>query len=66
MMGFGICMAARDFVCPLCGRQFTRETADIIAPEDTVCDSCLAELESLDKTALHEEIIKRTSTTRSA
>lgn len=65
MMGFGICMAPRDFECALCGRPFTRETADFILPADTVCDACLAELGPLDENALREEIGRRVALRRS-
>ena len=54
MTRFGVCMTTRGFVCPLCGQPFTRETADLILPEDTICDSCLVRLGPLDATALQE------------
>ncbi len=58
-LSLGICMATREFKCLLCGRQFTRMSADLILPETTVCDECLAELGSLNEVALREEIDRR-------
>ena len=55
----GICMTTREFTCSLCGRQFTRMSADAILLETQVCDLCLAELGPLDEVALHEEIARR-------
>lgn len=55
----GVCMATREFKCLLCGRQFTRMSADLILPETTVCDACLAELGPLDEVALRKEIARR-------
>lgn len=59
MTSLGVCMAPRDFVCPLCGRKFTRVTADLILLEDTVCDSCLAEMGPLNGAARRERINQR-------
>jgi len=43
-MELGIAMGSRDFVCELCGREYSRVTCDIIMPTDTVCAECLEEL----------------------
>lgn len=48
MVELGICMAARDFDCILCQRHFSRMSADLILPEDLICDECLAELWRLE------------------
>lgn len=58
-LSLGICMTTREFTCLLCGRQFTRMSADSILPETQVCDLCLAELGPLDEVALREEIARR-------
>ena len=55
----GVAMLPREFKCPLCGRQFTRVSGDLILPEVTVCDECLAELGPLDEVALRKEIERR-------
>jgi ribosome-binding protein aMBF1 (putative translation factor) len=55
----GAVMAVREFKCPLCGRQFTRWTGDLITTEVTVCDECLAELGPIGETALRKEIERR-------
>lgn len=57
MISLGICMAPRDFECPLCGQKFTRVSADCIPLEDTICASCLAELEP-DEPARREQIAR--------
>ena len=59
MTSFGICMTSRDFVCPLCGQLFTRETPDLVLPEYTVCDECLSEFEALDETTRRAQIEQR-------
>jgi hypothetical protein len=43
-MELGIAMAWRDFVCELCGREYSRMTGDLIVPSDTVCADCFEEL----------------------
>jgi len=52
----GVAMVPREFECPLCGRKFTRISGDLIPPEATVCDECLAELGTLDEVTLRKEI----------
>ena len=52
-------MVPREFECPLCGRRFTRISGDLIPPEATVCDECLAELGPIDEIALRKEIERR-------
>ncbi len=59
MCSLGICMTEREFECLLCGRQFTRMSADLILPENRVCDECLAALGPLDEAALRNEITRR-------
>ena len=61
MITLGVAMGPREFECPLCGRQFTRISGDFVPPEATVCDDCLAELESLDEIALRKEIERRSA-----
>jgi hypothetical protein len=58
-LSLGICMTTREFKCLLCGLQFTRMSADLILPETTVCDECLAEMGPLDEVALRGEINRR-------
>ncbi len=58
-LSLGISMTTREFTCVLCGRQFTRMSADFVLPETQVCDACLAELGPLDEVALREEIARR-------
>jgi hypothetical protein len=41
-------LAERDFECLLCGQPFSRVCADLILPEDQVCDKCLVGLEHLE------------------
>jgi hypothetical protein len=55
----GVAIAMREFKCPLCERQFTRMSGDLVPPEVTVCDECLAELGPLDGIALRKEIERR-------
>lgn len=59
MVTLGVAMVPREFKCPLCGRQFTRMSGDLIHLEATVCDECRAELGSLDGIALRKEIEQR-------
>ncbi len=59
MLTLGIAMVPREFVCPFCGQKFTRVSADLILPETTVCDACLAELGPLDEVTLREQINRR-------
>jgi hypothetical protein len=59
MITLGVAMVPREFECPLCGRQFTRVSGDLIPPEATVCDECLAELGPLDEVTLRKEIERR-------
>ena len=58
-ISLGVAMAPREFTCPLCGRQFTRWSGDLITTIVTVCDECLAELGPLDEAALQKEIDRR-------
>ena len=59
MITLGVAMVPREFECPLCGRQFTRMSGDLVLPEVTVCDACLAKLGPLDGIALRKEIERR-------
>jgi hypothetical protein len=59
MLSLGVSMASREFECSLCGRRFTRMSADLMLPETKVCDECLAALGPLDEVALREEINRR-------
>jgi len=56
MVGLGICMAVRDFDCILCQRHFSRMSADLILPEDLICDECLAELWRLEGDELRKYV----------
>jgi ribosome-binding protein aMBF1 (putative translation factor) len=58
-ISLGVAMAPREFTCPLCGRQFTRWSGDLITTIVTVCDECLAELGPIGETALRKEIERR-------
>jgi hypothetical protein len=55
----GVCMAVRDFECLLCGKPYSRMSADCIMPSDRVCDECLAELGRLPEKELWETIARR-------
>ena len=46
--------AVRDFECEICRQSFSRGTCDFIAPGDTICDECLAEIASLEEEDLTE------------
>ena len=42
-MELGIAMAWREFVCELCGREYSCMTGDLIIPPGTVCADCFEE-----------------------
>jgi hypothetical protein len=59
MVSLGAFLAVRDFECILCGRPFSRMTADLLLPEDQVCDDCLGTLGPLDENDLRAAIAQR-------
>jgi hypothetical protein len=52
-------MADRDLDCILCQRHFTRFCADLILPENLICDECLAELCQLEGDELRKRVSQR-------
>lgn len=59
VVSLGAFMAARDLECILCQRHFTRFCADLILPENQVCDECLEELSPLTGDELRQGVSQR-------
>lgn len=59
MASLGVCITNREFTCLLCNRKFTRETADLIQLENTICDACYAELLNLEEPALSRQVSEK-------
>ncbi len=59
MVSLGIGMAPREFDCLICQRHFTRFCADMILPEYSICDQCLAELRPLEGDELRRRVSQR-------
>lgn len=55
-LSLGVCMANREFDCILCGRHFSRMTADAIFFVEQICDECLEELWQLNEAARREHV----------
>lgn len=59
MVSLGIGMAPREFDCLICQHHFTRFCADMILPEYSICDQCLAELRPLEGDELRKRVSRR-------
>ncbi len=55
---FKIAMAARDFKCILCQRNFTLLSGDLMVPTPVICDECLVEVWQLGDDALARYVSK--------